>query len=1044
MKGKGLIQFFAIALILVSIYQLSFNFVTNRVENKAQEFAESKVLKGKELSSLLPTDKALAQVKEDSLKNAIKKIRSTYLDSIGNEKVFNLGITSFTYQRCKEQQLNLGLDLQGGMNVTLQVSMRDLISSLADNSADKTFVAALDLADKNQKTQSQKDYVTLFAEAFKQVSPNGKLAAVFATKDNAEKIKYNSSDDEVLKVIRKESTDAFNRTYNILRSRIDKFGVTQPSVTAQASTGRVTVELPGVDNPARVRKLLQASAKLEFWETYSAQELYSTLDIINKNLAARLSPGDSSVKTNDSTAAPKNLLGGGDDVAAKKDSSIDTSKNALANVTTAKKDTAEMIKKQQAENPLFSLLYVPNDQKTNGKILDVPEVGYVLGRDTSKINEYLAYDFIKASIPRDIKFAWAAKQMEGSKNTYALYALRKQGTSDDAPLDGSAVVDARSDVNQNNKVEVAMNMNQDGARTWKLLTAKNKGRFVAIVLDDQVQSCPRVNDEIPNGRSSISGSFTQDEAKDLANILKAGKLPAPATIIAEDIVGPSLGAQSIASGVQSMIIAFLCILAFMVLYYSTSGIIANMALLCNLLFIIGILASISATLTLAGIAGIVLTMGIAVDANVLIHERIKEELARGSALMKAMNDGHTRSYSAIFDSNLTTLLTGIILAYFGVGPVLGYATTLNIGILMTLFTAVFLAHIFMEFWIKRGWKMNFQTSFTRDFTKYNIQFVNKRRYSYIFSIIITIICLVSIVFRGFEYGVDFTGGRTYVVKFDKNVNTQEVRESLTSSLGGLAPVVKTYGGDNQIKITTGYLIENVDPASTAQADQKVYEGLVKYLPAGTDFNTYNTANKMSSSIIGPTISDDITTNSFYAVILSLIGIGIYILVRFRSWRYSVGAVVSLLHDVIIVMGVFSLLAGFLPFALEVDEQFIAAALTVMGYSVNDTVIVYDRIREYLKDHPAMDMKVCINDALNSTLNRTITTHVTVFIVVLILFLFTGESVKGFSFAMLIGVVFGTYSSIFVATPLVIDLAKNQDSLRIGGTQPKQSMASKNS
>lgn len=1017
MKGKGIIQFFAIALTLVSIYQLSFNFITSSVEKRANEFAESRVLIGKPMQDMLPADKTQAKEVEDSLLGLIKKYRIQYLDSISNENVVDLGIISFTYQKCKDQQLNLGLDLQGGMNVVLQVSMRDLIRSLADNTTDETFNKALDLADARQLKESQKDYVSLFIESYKQLAPDAKLSTLFATKDNTERIKYNSTDSEVEKVIREEAGKAFDRTYNILRSRIDRFGVTSPNITAQAATGRISVELPGVDNPMRVRRLLQASAKLEFWETYSASELYPVLNNINKLLGTRLSNVDSTELKKETTSLKgENAL---------KDTS------SLANAT-ATSDSSALVKKQMSENPLFALMYVPNyKDQGSGKdmVANVPEVGYVLGKDTAKINHFLSYDFIKSSIPRNIKFVWGAKPIEGSKSSYALYALKKQNNSDEAPLDGSVVISARADINQNNKVEVALSMNADGAKTWRLLTQKNKDRFIAIVLDDQVRSAPRVNEEIPNGRSSISGSFTQEEAKDLANILQTGKLPAPAKIIAEDVVGPSLGAESIHRGIQSMVFAFLAILGFMVFYYNTSGIVANLALLFNLLFIIGILASISATLTLAGIAGIVLTMGVAVDANVLTHERIKEELARGSSLIKAINDGHRHSYSAIFDSNLTTLLTGIILAYFGTGPVLGYATTLNIGIIMTLFTAVFMAHWFMEFWVKGGRTMKFHTPMFRDFSKYDLQFVKNRKYAYIASSIITLICLVSIFTKGFQYGVDFTGGRTYVIRFDQTVSTDQIRQSLEEGLGG-SPVVKSYGSSDQVKIVTSFTDENHATVSDSAAQHHIYDALKSYLGEHVSYSQFTADYLRSTSVIGPTISDDIKTNSLYAVLLSIVGIGAYILVRFRNWRYSVGAIFSLVHDTIIVMGVFSLFSGILPFTLEVDEQFIAAILTVLGYSVNDTVIIYDRIREYLREHPAMDMKKCINDALNNTLNRIIATHLTVFIVVLILFIFAGETVRGFSFAMLIGVVFGTYSSVFVAAPLVIDLAKDDETLRL--------------
>ncbi len=1041
MKGKGIVQFFAIALILVCIYQLSFNVVTSRIESRADKFANLIVLKGKTVESVLPSDKFKRGAVEDSINRELKKYRQQYLDSVSNEVVYNIGITSFTYQKCKEQQLNLGLDLQGGMNVVLQVSMRDLIQSLADHNKDTTFLKALDLADKNESIESQKGYVTLFGEAYKELSPTGRLAAIFNTKDNADKIKYNSTNEEVLAVIKTQADDAFNRTYNILRSRIDKFGVTQPNITAQPSTGRVVVELPGVDNPQRVRKLLQASAKLEFWETYSAQEIYPYFERVNKALGARLSESEKGVSkdTTNLTAESNPLL---NDSTKAKDSTLSN----LVNSSTPNADSSALAKKQIAENPFFAHVYIPqykDEQDGQQKIAPGPSVGIVLGKDTAKVNKYLSYDFVKSELPRDVKFLWSAKPYEGTQSSYVLYAIRKPAGEESAPLEGDAVVNARQDFDQNNRPEVSMTMSSEGGRVWKNLTAKNVNKSIAIVLDNYVQSAPNVINEIPNGRSSITGGFTIEEAKDLANILQAGKLPAPAKIVAEDLVGPSLGEESIHAGIRSVIIAFIAILAFMVMYYNTSGIVANIALFLNLFFIIGVLASLSATLTLAGIAGIVLTMGMAVDANVLIHERIKEELAHGKTLIKAINDGHHRSYSAVFDTHLTTLITGLILAYFGLGPVLGYATTLNIGIILTLFTAVFLAHLIMYWWVSgKGRDMKFSTALTPSRINHlNIQFVKKRKYAYVISGTLVLISLISVFTKGFDYGVDFKGGRSYVVRFDQPVNTTDIRSAI-EKVEGEAPIVKTYGGSNKVKITSVFLVDKHDTKTDSLASVALYNGVKGFLDPNVTYEQFRDKNILSSQLVGPTISDEIRRSAVKAIIFSLIGIFLYILVRFRKWQFALGAIIALAHDVIIVMGAYSLFSGVLPFTLEVDETFVAAALTVMGYSVNDTVIVFDRIREFLREHPASDMKTLINDAINSTLSRTIMTSVTVLLVLLILFIFGGDVIRGFSFALLVGIGFGVYSSVFVATPIVIDLTKDKEKLKAGvAPTPKAPMAS---
>ncbi|MGB3074034.1 MAG: protein translocase subunit SecD, partial [Chitinophagales bacterium] len=703
---------------------------------------------------------------------------------------------------------------------------------------------------------------------------------------------------------------------------------------------------------------------------------------------------------------------------------------------------AQSAKDQAKENPLTSILQ-PNVYRTADDKVALapgPVIGYSLGKDTAKVNDYLSTDFVRANFPKDVKFLWGAKATDEKSNVYALYAIKMQVGTTRAPLEGDKVNDARQDIDQNSSPEVSMSMDNEGAKIWKVMTSKNINKSIAIVLDNYVYSAPRVNGEIPNGRSSITGGFDINEAKDLANILTAGKLPAPARIIAEDVVGPSLGKESIAAGIRSIVIAFIALLAFMIFYYNTSGIIANISLFFNLFFIIGVLASLGATLTLAGIAGIVLTMGMAVDANVLIHERIKEELEKGKNLAKSIAEGHLKSYSAVFDTHLTTLITGLILAYFGLGPVLGYATTLNIGVIMTLFTAVFMAHLIFDWWLERFKTIKFTTSISRfNFTNFDIPFVKWRKYAYVISGTLALVGLLSIFTKGFEYGVDFSGGHSYVVQFDREVITEDIQQELTKEFG-IPPQVKTYGSNNKVKITTGYLVENTTSVADSAVNYKLYTGLKKFLASDVSFKTFQERNQLSSQVVGPSISADILDHAYKAIIFSLIGIFLYILFRFRKWQFALGAIIALAHDVLMVMGAYSLLSGIMPFALEVDETFVAACLTVMGYSVADTVIVFDRVREFLGEHPAADMKHTINDAINKTLNRTVITSSTVLLVLLILFIFGGDAIRGFSFALLLGIAFGTYSSIFVATPIVVDLTKIKP---IKVTEPtKRSVAAK--
>lgn len=1031
MQAKGLIQFFTVALLLVCIYQLSFTWMVNRVENKADDYARKEIV----------VNENMTMTEQDSLSKLLRKKKQVYLDSIGNEPVYNLGIKTYTYQNCKEQQLNLGLDLQGGMSVVLQISLDDLIKAMSNNSTDSSFHKAIELANKRM-TASQTDYVTLFGEAFQEVAPNGKLAAIFASREYQDKINFNSSNEEVLNVIRKEADDGVKRTFNILRTRIDKFGVTQPSITLQEASGRIVVELPGVDDPNRVRKLLQATARLEFWETYENQEVINFLADANKVLKEKVLLSDSSkdafplspIDTNKTKNDDFPLLSGKEISSAKSDtnskSKTDTSKDELSLLgdTSKNADSSKSLSKEEftKENPLFSVLTpaVYQDEAGTKRVRTGPVVGYVSGPDTIKVNHLLNIDKVRAVFPKNLRFLWSAKPISKDKNIFELFAIKMRSSDNKAPLEGDAITDARQDYDQNNSPEVSMSMNTEGAAIWKRLTGQNIQKFVAIVLDDLVYSAPRVQQEIGGGRSSISGSFTVNEAKDLATILKAGKLPAPAKIIQEEVVGPSLGKESIQAGIQALLLAFLVVLLFMIYYYTTSGIIADLAVLINLFFIIGVLASLGATLTLPGIAGIVLTLGMAVDANVIINERIREELDRGKGLKLAITDGHKASYSAIIDGNLTTLLTGIILAYFGLGPILGFATTLNIGIISTLFTAVLLGQMMFNWAMNKDKKITFGNKITlHAFKKLNFDFVGNRRKAYLLSGVIIVAGIVSIFTRGFDMGVDFKGGRTYVIRFDKPVNTVEIRDYLRPVFNS-DPVVRTFGGSNQVKITTSFMIEDNSLQADSTVEGRLYEGLKKVIP-NVSFEKFSSDYRISSQKVGPSIADDIKNSALWATIFALIGIFIYILVRFRRWQYATGAIVALFHDVLVTLSFFSLLAGFVPFSLEFNEIFIGALLTIIGYSINDTVIVFDRIRENLAIHHTESMKTVINHSINTTMSRTIITSLTVFLVVLILFLLGGEVLRGFAFALIIGVVAGTYSSIFIATPIVVEFVKDE-------------------
>ena len=986
MQNKGLIRTFAILLALVCVYQLTFTFKARQVERDAREYAQGDATKER-----------------------------NYLDSIAGEEVYNLlGIRSYTYKEVKAQELNLGLDLKGGMNVTLEVSVVDLIKSLSNYSADETFNAAIKRAQEMQR-DSQDDFVTLFGRAFEEVDPNAQLAAIFNTLELKNKVNYNSSDADVLRVIRQETDAAIENSFNIIRTRIDRFGVAQPNVQPLQTHGRILVELPGVDNPERVRQLLQGTANLEFWETWDNSEVYPYLMQVNQQLKEILDL--------EATASKVDSTEGDDATVAEEDTTTSEEGSLLDELQTETDSLGELDNMADVRRnfPLFSVL-TPSTT-ADGQLFPGPVVGTAHSKDTSTVNTYLNMPQIKSIIPRSMDFKWTSKAVDEGGNFFRLIAIKVTSRDGRAPLEGDVIVDARQDYEQfGSRPEVSMTMNAEGAKTWARLTKENIGKSIAIVLDDYVRSFPNVNSEITGGRSSITGLETVEEAKDLANILKSGKMPAPARILQEEIVGPSLGQEAINSGMWSFFIAFVLVLAYMLFFYSKqAGLTANMALLANLFFVIGVLASLGAVLTLPGIAGIVLTIGMSVDANVLIFERIQEERKAGKGLKLAIADGYKNAYSAIIDGQVTTLLTGIVLYMFGSGPIKGFATTLIVGIFTSLFSAIFLTRLIFERQLGKDAKITFTSKITDNWLRHSdIKFLEKRKVAYIISGALIVISIFSFVTRGFNYGIDFKGGRTYVVRFDEEVKVAEVGQAL-AAVYGQAPEVKTFGGGNQVKITTEYKIDEL----TDDVDNEVEQLMLQGLQQGgfideIDMDSFISEHRMSSAKVGPTISDDIKKDALIAISFALVIIFLYILIRFRNWQYGLGAVAALAHDSIIVLGIFSLFYGFLPFSLEIDQAFIAAILTVLGYSINDTVVVFDRIREYIGLHPKRNREENVDDAMNSTLRRTFSTSLSTFVVLLAIFLFGGTSIQGFTFALLVGVVVGTYSSLFIATPISYD------------------------
>lgn len=996
MQNKGALKLLAIALAIACAYQLSFTFVTQRVEKKAAEYAAG---------------------------DAVKE--QNYLDSVKAETVYNLGFIKFNYKECKEKEINLGLDLRGGMNVMLEISVEDVLRALSNDSKDPVFNQALVEAREAQKN-STSDYITLFSQAYERVSGGGRLSHIFNTPELREQITPNSTNAEVIKILREQADGAIENSFKVLRSRIDRFGVTQPNIQRLENSGRILVELPGVKEPERVRKLLQGTASLEFWLTYNNEEIYPALVQANQVIKDLEEAGRSGAA--DTTAA---AIAAVDAEAAVEAAAEDAS--LIAKLDSLQPDAATDDAALAARFPLFAKLSPVADQ--NGNVGNGPVIGRALSFDTAAVNRYLNLPQVKALLPRDLKLMWGVKPIDQKESVFELFAIKANTRDGKAPLDGGAVVDAREEYEQHGAgARVSMSMNASGARTWARMTADNVDQCIAIVLDGYVYSAPVVKGEISGGQSSITGNFTINEARDLANVLKSGKLPAPARITQDTVVGPSLGQESITAGMMSFILAFVLVLLYMIFYYNKAGIVASIALICNLFFLFGVLVSFGAVLTLPGIAGIVLTMGMAVDANVIIYERIKEELRMGKGLSLSVTEGYKNAMSAIIDGNVTTLITGIVLFIFGTGPVQGFATTLIIGIITSLFTAILITRLIFVGMLNREKKITFSNRFTENFlanTKYN--FIDKRKITYILSAAMLLLTIGSLAVRGLNYGVDFSGGRAYVVRFDRDVTATEVREALSAVFddANSSYEVKQYGPENQMRIVTQYKYDDEGDNVTGEIDAMLYKALSPLMAqplTEAEFVTtaQNPVGIISSDKVGPSVAHDIKVNSVIAVLFSLIAIALYIIIRFKRWQWGIGSVVSLALDAIFTIGLFSLLHGVLPFNLEVDQSFIAAILTIIGYSINDKVVIFDRIREYQTLYPKRNIKENINNAINSTLSRTINTSGTTLVVLLAIFLFGGEVIRGFVFALLFGVIISTYSTVFTATPIAYDLIRRKN------------------
>lgn len=1012
MQLKGLVKFFTVALILVSLYQLSFTFAVRNVEKEARAKAN------RQAKAMNPAAGA------EELEMLAGARYEAITDSLQGQKVVNMLFKKYTYQEAKSQELNLGLDLQGGMNVAMDVSLDEFVRSQSNNPQDPALNKAIEDANK-MRAASTDNFVTLFGRAYEKNNPGSKLAFLFI-KPNDKEVTLQSPNKTVLDRLSADGKEAIKSTYNIIQKRIDKFGVSQPNVTLDNNRGVITVELAGVRNPERVREFLQSTAKLQFWEMYNDQNLITALEEADKIISEQESgvvtpkPVADTAKATMDTVAVATTPAGSD--TAKKGGS-DTSLASLMNGSST--DTGKHTSKNALANKPLMALLSEMPAKGGG---DQAAFAYIKRSNIQKLNRYLADSEVRNVLPSTAKIMVAAEQGDERFNPNAILAVYAVKTQSDgsAKLEGDQISDAYFDYDNGQPI-VKMDMKTEGADIWKKMTGDNVGRFVAVALDDRIYSAPRVQGEIPNGSTQITVGNDPQQAQDLANILKIGKLPAPAHIVQEQIVGPTLGAENINAGMNSLMISFVIIFILMLVYYNTAGMVANIALILNVLFTVGILAALHATLTMPGIAGLVLTIGMAVDTNVIIFERIKEELASGKTYSQAVTDGYKRSYAPVLDGHITQLLTAIILFVFGLGPVKGFATTQIIGLLLSLFCGILVSRLITDIWTKKERHFKYFTGLSKSiFQKANFKFIEKRKITYVISGIIFLLGILSI-FNGYDKGVEFAGGRSYTIRFDRKISENDLREKMKGYLNNERPVIKTVGTNNDLNITTTYLINQQDKQTDRAVAQRLFEGLTKenLIPASTTFPVFESNYVKSAQKVEPSISEALRKDSIKAMIFSLIAIFLYILIRFRKWQYSLGTIIALLHDVAIILAVFSFLRGRVPFALELDQHFIAALLTVIGFSMNDTVIVFDRVREYFRKNPGEDKKSVINRAINDTLTRTAMTSLTVFLTVLILFIFGGEVTRGFAFAMLIGVITGTYSSIFVAAPILVDLDRGE-------------------
>jgi SecD/SecF fusion protein len=1044
MQLKGLVRFFTVLLILYSLYQLSFTWVVRSHEKKLEAKAKSFVKNNYTAAvQKYPSDKLQQQLYEDTLTKIYNQKLKDYKDSTSDKTLHYGPQGAISYQKAKENELNLGLDLQGGMNVTMEVELSGLVKAMSNNSKDPTFLKAIDNANI-RKANSGADFVTLFGEEYEKLNPGGKLAGLFSI-SNPDLIKLDDSNSKVLSAIKGEARKAFDRTYRVLTNRIDQFGVAQPAINPDPSKGIINVELPGIQDKERVRKYLQSSANLQFWEVYTlgeqalqtglqkADETYKVLvggGAVAKNVIDTTKPVVPDTTKNKRPDVPK----------------VDTNKGIkkFSDVTGNDKKTVDTPGNKSTTRSLFELLSPSQPRRLDdGSTKFSSEIGYVALKDTGVLSRYLNSDAFRMLFPGDLVWMYGVTETDknGAKNKFVpIYAIKTNG-KEKAELEGDAIRNATHGYDQFGKVEITMNMNSSGARKWADLTGRNVNKPIAIALDNLVYSAPNVESQITGGSSRISGSYTIEQAEDLSNILKSGKLPAPAKIVAEEQVGPTLGAKAIRGGAMSFAISFIVIFLLMLVYYNTGGWIANIALILNLLFTIGVLTGLGATLTAPGIAGLVLTIGMAVDTNVIIYERIKEELTKGKSYIAAVNEGYRRSLPPVLDAHVTTFLTAVILFSFGLGPVKGFATTQMIGISLSLFCGILVSRWVTDWFTTKKKHLEYFTGVSRRVFKHAaFKFIEYRKYAYGISVIVLLLGVGSF-FNGFNQGVEFKGGRSFQIEFGAgnkmdSKKIEQLRDELKVVFNE-SPTIKTVSSQSRLDITTSYLIADPRPQEVVDSlsEAKLFEGLKKYLPANLPYSKFDTEYKIGSKKILPTISDDLKRGAVKATIFSILIIMLYIFIRFRDWRYSAGTIVALLHDVFVTLAVFSFLKNLVPFPLEIDQHFIAAVLTVIGFSMNDTVIVFDRIREYSREMKGVSKTTIINKAINDTLSRTIMTSLTVFLTLLILFIFGGEVTRGFAFAMLIGVITGTYSSIFVAAPILVDIAKDKPLAGMTETQP---------